>query len=278
MRIIKVGNEMLKTSKLIVAMGILSLMGTASAQGQQKQTKSNPRTKTKITPKKGRVISAKDYKRQQLARETAAAKKRSQRNAKKDDFFIGANAKHPINKVAKNPSNLSKLSDKALKRFNQRSLTPKKLQPGARLPLTTRKRRGGKGGAWDKLMELNGGYAEIYDPKRLGKNRGRWNKQNKNFNPGVPPFAIRRPRSGGRGNRTIPTPGYNGGRYVYASDRIPTLSLPIGLPSYDIVSVGGFTATSNAKVDYRVIGAPNPNLGAGNLVRRNNNGRNRRRR
>jgi hypothetical protein len=58
--------------------------------------------------------------------------------------------------------------------------------------------------------------------------------------------------------------GYAG--YPGYENTVPRISLPIGLPSSDIVHTPGFTSTSNARVEYRVIGAPAPRLGSGSLT------------
>ena len=44
------------------------------------------------------------------------------------------------------------------------------------------------------------------------------------------------------------------------------LSLPIGLPTLSITSVPGFTVTSDASIEWRVIGVPMPGFGPGNLI------------
>ena len=72
-------------------------------------------------------------------------------------------------------------------------------------------------------------------------------------------------RQTGRAIQLFPASGAWPGSFGYG-ETMPRLSLPIGLPSIEIVHTPGFTYTSNARIEYRVLGAPAPNLGAGNLV------------
>ena len=124
--------------------------------------------------------------------------------------------------------------------------------------------------AWSRFRALNGQDASpmVYDPRGTGttatpvrrQNQTRVNLPNRQrvSVPVVPQGQTRQPRQS--------TYGPTRGRYSYGTNEVPTISLPIGLPSYDIVSVPGFTRTSNPRIDYRTIGAPLPGLGPGNLV------------
>lgn len=115
--------------------------------------------------------------------------------------------------------------------------------------------------AWERFMALNGPRAAnrffgARSPRQrnvgqVGREPGRAGARRD--------FRNRGARSGGSS-----TVGPLRNRYGFSE--VPRLSLPIGLPSLNIVHVPGFTYTSDPRIEYRTIGAPAPGLGPGNLV------------
>ncbi len=138
--------------------------------------------------------------------------------------------------------------------------------------------------AAEGLRQLNGDGVIVYDPKNnrhqnssnglaVPYRRGNLLHRGEQLLNRIPPYRGGTPPAGhagrGRGRSGVGAPVGRGTQRP-GRDYYPSLSLPIGLPSIDIVHVPGATWTSNAKVEYRTIGAPAPHLGPGNLVHTGN--------